>query len=242
MATKIQRICAGLWWGLCALRHVIQISMEAIWACHPARSTEWLDWVAKSCELWRIRTGPIGHQSNFWNFTWLLQLMSSAPDIAPDSLSSAEAGGSVMISGSCSGTGTGTVSRRWALRVRMRCLTCGLEGHIALHRKAPYTRFPKTVDNGGWRCNAETEKIRAESMPYKDNRAALPNSNRELRRSSSDGARWRRWRPWEETRSASEPGQSQLLTFFEIWFTVKEDGTGAGKLSRFSLPMAGDGQ
>ena len=31
---------AGLHWGLCALRHGIQISMEAILACHPARSTE----------------------------------------------------------------------------------------------------------------------------------------------------------------------------------------------------------
>ena len=46
-------------WGLCALRHGIQISMEAILACHPARSTEWLDCHPKSCELWRIRTGPI---------------------------------------------------------------------------------------------------------------------------------------------------------------------------------------
>ena len=45
--------------GLCALRHGIQISMEAILACHPARSTEWLDCHPKSCELWRIRTGPI---------------------------------------------------------------------------------------------------------------------------------------------------------------------------------------
>ena len=27
-------------WGLCAFRHGIQISMEAILACHPARSTE----------------------------------------------------------------------------------------------------------------------------------------------------------------------------------------------------------
>ena len=33
--------------------------MEAILACHPARSTEWLDCHPKSCELWRIRTGPI---------------------------------------------------------------------------------------------------------------------------------------------------------------------------------------
>ena len=46
-------------WGLCASRHGIQISMEAILACHPARSTEWLDCHSKSCELWRIRTGPI---------------------------------------------------------------------------------------------------------------------------------------------------------------------------------------
>ena len=48
-----------LQWGLCALRHGIQISMEAILACHPARSTEWLDCHPKSCEIWRICTGPI---------------------------------------------------------------------------------------------------------------------------------------------------------------------------------------
>ena len=49
-----------LWcqWGLCALCRGIQISMEAILACHPVRSTEWLDCHPKSCELWRIRTGP----------------------------------------------------------------------------------------------------------------------------------------------------------------------------------------
>ena len=46
-------------WGLCTLHHGIQISMEAILACHPARSTEWLDCHPKSCELWRIHTGPI---------------------------------------------------------------------------------------------------------------------------------------------------------------------------------------
>ena len=46
-------------WGLCTLHHGIQISMEAILACHPARSTEWLDCHPKWCELWRIRTGPI---------------------------------------------------------------------------------------------------------------------------------------------------------------------------------------
>ena len=52
-------------WGLCALRHGIQISMEAILACHPARSTEWLDCHPKSCELWRIRTGPISQLGAF---------------------------------------------------------------------------------------------------------------------------------------------------------------------------------
>ena len=46
-------------WGLCALRHDIQISKEGILACYPARSTEWLDCHPKSCELWRIRTGHI---------------------------------------------------------------------------------------------------------------------------------------------------------------------------------------
>ena len=44
--------------GLCALRYSIQVSMEAIMAFHPAKSTEWLDWAKKSCELWRNRTGP----------------------------------------------------------------------------------------------------------------------------------------------------------------------------------------
>ena len=48
-------------WGLCVLRHGFQISVEAILACHPARSTEWLDCHPKSCERWRIRTGPIVH-------------------------------------------------------------------------------------------------------------------------------------------------------------------------------------
>ena len=56
----LQSSGAGWWWGVCTLRHGIQISMEAILACHPARSTEWLDCHPKSCELWRIRTGPIG--------------------------------------------------------------------------------------------------------------------------------------------------------------------------------------
>ena len=48
--------------GACVLRHGIQISMEAILACHPAWSTEWLDCVAKGCELRRIRTGPTFRQ------------------------------------------------------------------------------------------------------------------------------------------------------------------------------------
>ena len=46
-------------WGLCALHHGIQISMEAILACHPARSTEWLDWYPKSYELWRTHKEPL---------------------------------------------------------------------------------------------------------------------------------------------------------------------------------------
>ena len=33
--------------------------MEAILTCHPALSTKWLDGVAKWCERWRMRTGPI---------------------------------------------------------------------------------------------------------------------------------------------------------------------------------------
>ena len=52
-------LCMLHQWGLFALRHGIKISMEAILACHPARSTEWLDFHPKSCELWRIRAGPI---------------------------------------------------------------------------------------------------------------------------------------------------------------------------------------
>ena len=46
-------------WGLCTLRHGIQNAMEAILACHPALSTEWLDWVAKWCELQRTRICPV---------------------------------------------------------------------------------------------------------------------------------------------------------------------------------------
>ena len=33
--------------------------MEAILACHPASSTKCLDWVAKLCERWSMRAGPI---------------------------------------------------------------------------------------------------------------------------------------------------------------------------------------
>ena len=40
---KIRNNCKGQQqWGLCALRHCIQSSMEAILACHPALSIEWL--------------------------------------------------------------------------------------------------------------------------------------------------------------------------------------------------------
>ena len=37
---KNSRLQNDLEWGLCALRHAIQVSMEAILASHPARSTE----------------------------------------------------------------------------------------------------------------------------------------------------------------------------------------------------------
>ena len=45
--------------------------MEAILACHPARSTEWLDCHPKWCEdyeLWRIRSGPIWTRSTERSF------------------------------------------------------------------------------------------------------------------------------------------------------------------------------
>ena len=51
-------------WGPCALRHGIQNSMEAIFPYHPALSTKWLDWVAKWCERWRMRTGLINQQGS----------------------------------------------------------------------------------------------------------------------------------------------------------------------------------
>ena len=35
------------------------MAMEAILACHRALSTKWLDLVAKLCEWWRMRRGPI---------------------------------------------------------------------------------------------------------------------------------------------------------------------------------------
>ena len=45
-------------WDLYTLRHGIQTLTEAILVCNPAPSTQWLDWVTKWCELWRICTGP----------------------------------------------------------------------------------------------------------------------------------------------------------------------------------------
>ena len=67
----------GYWWdvdedgfngendGACA--HFVMVTKsEAILACHPARFTEWPGWVGNSCELWRIRTGPIEHKAAKW--------------------------------------------------------------------------------------------------------------------------------------------------------------------------------
>ena len=48
----------------------IQNSMEAILACHPALSTEWLDWVATSCGLWRMHTGPIALRDTVIDLPW----------------------------------------------------------------------------------------------------------------------------------------------------------------------------
>ena len=54
-------------WGLCAVRHGIQNSMEAILACHQAQATKILDWVAFPCERWCMRAGPIAlRDHNFW--------------------------------------------------------------------------------------------------------------------------------------------------------------------------------
>ena len=62
-------------WGLCALCHGIQISMEAILAWHPARSTEWLYWVANSCELTyshRPHSVLFFFGSKRWDIGWYL--------------------------------------------------------------------------------------------------------------------------------------------------------------------------
>ena len=65
-------------WGLWALRHGIQISMEAILACHPARSTEWLDCHPKWCEQWRrphhelVQLFPVWHDFVPYYFICLL--------------------------------------------------------------------------------------------------------------------------------------------------------------------------
>ena len=53
--------------GPCALRHGIQNSTEAILACHPALSTEWVDWVAKWCERWCKRTGCIQKREKWFS-------------------------------------------------------------------------------------------------------------------------------------------------------------------------------
>ena len=41
------------------MTHPLPYPAVRILACHPARSTKRLDWVAVWCERWRIRTGPI---------------------------------------------------------------------------------------------------------------------------------------------------------------------------------------
>ena len=48
-------------------------------ACHPARSTEWLDCHPKSCERWRIRSGPFGKafSSIQFYFSWRRQIRKS---------------------------------------------------------------------------------------------------------------------------------------------------------------------
>ena len=55
-------------------------SMEAILSCHPALSTEWPDWVAISCELWRICTGPV----LFW--CWLKGYSTCKNNFMPSSI------------------------------------------------------------------------------------------------------------------------------------------------------------
>ena len=65
--TASTEISCMAWRGLCALRHGIQNLMEAILACHPALSTEWLDWAASSCELWRNLREPISRTANLWS-------------------------------------------------------------------------------------------------------------------------------------------------------------------------------
>ena len=70
---KITVYCKKRWfdsqWGPWASHQSIQTSMEAILACHPALSTEWLDWVAISRILWHMHTAPIAphNQLSFKN-------------------------------------------------------------------------------------------------------------------------------------------------------------------------------
>ena len=64
-------LCCSVW-GLCALCHGIQISMEAILACHPVRSTEWLDCYPKLCELMTYSHRP--HWVKPSSAMWRLQL------------------------------------------------------------------------------------------------------------------------------------------------------------------------
>ena len=59
LTTPFKFNCLLLGAHACTVRHGIQTSMEAILACHPASSTKCLDWVAKLCERWSMRAGPI---------------------------------------------------------------------------------------------------------------------------------------------------------------------------------------
>ena len=62
---------------------------KAILACHPAKSTEWLDCHPRSCELWRIRTGPILFVPMAFCklLQWTQANTTSSSGVAPSSLS-----------------------------------------------------------------------------------------------------------------------------------------------------------
>ena len=65
----IRLMASFLTMGLVRITSWYPVSMEAMLACHPARSTEWLDCHPKWCELWHFRTGPILSQFSH-SFVW----------------------------------------------------------------------------------------------------------------------------------------------------------------------------